>query len=63
MAELEGLGYALVKYIRVVQTEKCYTGGYPLVMYTAIRKLLERNGSGISQRVRSVTRDPPPQQK
>ena len=33
MAELEGLGHALSKYVRVVQTENCFTGGYSLVMY------------------------------
>jgi len=61
MAEREGLGYVLVKYIRVVQTEKCYTGGYCLVMYIAIRKLFKRNGSGIPELGRPFTRDPPPQ--
>ena len=60
MAELEGLGYGLAKYIRIVQTEKCYTGGYRLVMYIDMRKLLDHNGSGIPQLVRPVTCDPPP---
>ena len=61
MAELEGLGHALEKYVRVVQTEKCFTGGYRLTMYIEMRKLLKHNGSGVPQLERPVTRDPPPQ--
>ncbi|HIL95038.1 MAG TPA: hypothetical protein EYG51_03880 [Pseudomonadales bacterium] len=61
MAELEALGFALGKYIYAAQTEKSYTGGYRLVMYIAIRKLLNHHGPGIPMFDRPVTKDPPPQ--
>ena len=63
MAELEALGFALGKFVYTAQTEKSYTGAYRLVMYIAIRKLLDKNGPGIPMFVRPVTRNPPPQRK
>jgi hypothetical protein len=60
MAELEGIGHALGEYVKLVQSENFYTGGYRLIIYFAIRALLDREGDGVLQFVRPVTCDPPP---
>jgi len=63
MAELEGIGKALSRYVTIVQFEKCYTGSMRLATYFDLKKTFNREGPGVLQFVRPVTRDPPPQRK
>ena len=54
MAELEGLGFVLGKFVIIVQTEKQCTGGYRPIIYLGIADALDQEGCGIPALVRPV---------